>query len=426
MSDSGQKHFEVGDEVVEVDGDRVGVVLSYQGAGLWRVQWDDGAHDVMPAEELRLASEVGIGDEIEALEREYEPPSDDFRDTEPEYAGDGFSRDRVDDEIEEELEADQAEPVVRTEAEIDDLKFQWQRDPCWEIEYTEGFEAHYDELKAWRDEWESINRVSFEPLPELELVGESLVDAPAERWRIKREWQVGDRVAAVVLLLDDDGSEVPDGTLGVVEEVTGWHVFVRWENGLDTSHCHDDDEILQLRRAAAETLVKPVGESLVDEGPVIQVETLVDDPLDPDDAEIARLRNDGWTLRACDVTAVLNNAGNIEHHRIMLFERVVGTAGDDRHQVSLGDVLRNAAANMAMPLWPLTEGEPVIDEQDTQEMDFGEPTQEIEVPGEAGPHMFLTAPDHGWLTDWRDAARELCARQEQRELRSYMRDWIDV
>lgn len=40
-------------------------------------------------------------------------------------------------------------PTVRTPAEIDALKFNWASDPCWDIEDTEGFEAHHDELLAW-------------------------------------------------------------------------------------------------------------------------------------------------------------------------------------------------------------------------------------------------------------------------------------
>jgi uncharacterized protein YecT (DUF1311 family) len=42
-------------------------------------------------------------------------------------------------------------PARRTAAEIADLKAQWLNDPCWDIETTEGFEAHYQELRAWRE-----------------------------------------------------------------------------------------------------------------------------------------------------------------------------------------------------------------------------------------------------------------------------------
>lgn len=38
----------------------------------------------------------------------------------------------------------------RTEAEIEDLKAQWRADGCWDIEDTDGFEAHAQELRAYR------------------------------------------------------------------------------------------------------------------------------------------------------------------------------------------------------------------------------------------------------------------------------------
>ena len=37
----------------------------------------------------------------------------------------------------------------RTEQEIAALKDEWLSDPCWDIENTEGFELHHDELKRW-------------------------------------------------------------------------------------------------------------------------------------------------------------------------------------------------------------------------------------------------------------------------------------
>ena len=42
-----------------------------------------------------------------------------------------------------------------TLAEIVALKNSWLDDPCWNIEETEGFEAHYDQLLAFRKDWES-------------------------------------------------------------------------------------------------------------------------------------------------------------------------------------------------------------------------------------------------------------------------------
>jgi hypothetical protein len=44
---------------------------------------------------------------------------------------------------------------MRSAEEIADLKRQWQRDPCWDIETTPGFEAHVEELVAYRLEMEA-------------------------------------------------------------------------------------------------------------------------------------------------------------------------------------------------------------------------------------------------------------------------------
>lgn len=43
----------------------------------------------------------------------------------------------------------------RTRTEIMELIASWESDPCWDLEDTEGFEAHYEELKAHRLEAEA-------------------------------------------------------------------------------------------------------------------------------------------------------------------------------------------------------------------------------------------------------------------------------
>lgn len=56
------------------------------------------------------------------------------------------------DALESEVVADDtsAGQGLRTNDEITELKLNWSEDPCWDIENTEGFEAHYAELLAWR------------------------------------------------------------------------------------------------------------------------------------------------------------------------------------------------------------------------------------------------------------------------------------
>lgn len=39
---------------------------------------------------------------------------------------------------------------MKTISEIEELKSQWEADGTWDIEDTEGFEDHYDELLAYR------------------------------------------------------------------------------------------------------------------------------------------------------------------------------------------------------------------------------------------------------------------------------------
>jgi hypothetical protein len=52
-------------------------------------------------------------------------------------------------EIESTQAQDQDQPR-RTPEEIRELKSQWLADPIWDIETTEGFEAHHEDLLAYR------------------------------------------------------------------------------------------------------------------------------------------------------------------------------------------------------------------------------------------------------------------------------------
>lgn len=40
--------------------------------------------------------------------------------------------------------------ILKSKEEIESLKRNWESDPCRDIEGTEGFEAHHDELLAYR------------------------------------------------------------------------------------------------------------------------------------------------------------------------------------------------------------------------------------------------------------------------------------
>lgn len=41
---------------------------------------------------------------------------------------------------------------MKSQEEIEALKRSWHRDPIWDIEETEGFEDHREELKAYREQ----------------------------------------------------------------------------------------------------------------------------------------------------------------------------------------------------------------------------------------------------------------------------------
>ena len=51
---------------------------------------------------------------------------------------------------------------IRSADDIQSLKKNWANDPCWDIEDTEGFEAHYDELKVYRLEMEAKWSAEYE------------------------------------------------------------------------------------------------------------------------------------------------------------------------------------------------------------------------------------------------------------------------
>ena len=71
---------------------------------------------------------------------------------------------------------------MATREEIDRLKKDWEKDPCWDIDTTEGFEEHADELKAFQEEKYAAWDRSYERRIESEitLLREKYRDDP---WR---------------------------------------------------------------------------------------------------------------------------------------------------------------------------------------------------------------------------------------------------
>lgn len=58
---------------------------------------------------------------------------------------------------------------MKTQDEIQALKDNWVQDPCWDIETTDGFEEHHDELLAWRMDLEEKHRLAANARAELRL-----------------------------------------------------------------------------------------------------------------------------------------------------------------------------------------------------------------------------------------------------------------
>lgn len=51
---------------------------------------------------------------------------------------------------------------MKTSEEIQALKDAWEEDACWDIEDTEGFEEHHDELLAYREQKEAQWKIEGE------------------------------------------------------------------------------------------------------------------------------------------------------------------------------------------------------------------------------------------------------------------------
>lgn len=56
---------------------------------------------------------------------------------------------------------------MKTEEELDDLKSNWSKDPWWEIEDTEGFQDHREELLAWRKDLNKKHKIARKVIDEL-------------------------------------------------------------------------------------------------------------------------------------------------------------------------------------------------------------------------------------------------------------------
>jgi hypothetical protein len=70
--------------------------------------------------------------------------------------------------------------MQKTTEEIERLKASWGKDPAWDIEDTEGFEEHHDELLAFRkkkdEEWEAEKIIRQDKRHELVMAQTGVAD----------------------------------------------------------------------------------------------------------------------------------------------------------------------------------------------------------------------------------------------------------
>lgn len=86
--------------------------------------------------------------------------------------------------------------MEKTKAEIRKLKDDWCKDPCWDIEDTDGFEDHYEELAAfnkvmhqkWQDDEDKRQADKLTEAMGIEAIETARLAALNEEWNKARTW----------------------------------------------------------------------------------------------------------------------------------------------------------------------------------------------------------------------------------------------
>lgn len=97
--------------------------------------------------------------------------------------------------------------MPKTREEVEALKIGWRRDPCWDIEDTDGFEEHKDELLAFHQaceaEWRAAEdeRIKLTFGHKAERIRESL-DVLTESELGAQNWIASQQVRATLLLAE--------------------------------------------------------------------------------------------------------------------------------------------------------------------------------------------------------------------------------
>ncbi len=127
-------------------------------------------------------------------------------------------------------ELQEGQAGYRSPEEIEKLKADWMADGIWDIEETEGFEAYYDELKAFREQVEEKHEREYAERKEQELI-----DHMAETGISNRE------LAEIHLMMIRGKQKQTQSALNVIQ-----HYFGVVMGGLDS------DNIAELNYAVEE------------------------------------------------------------------------------------------------------------------------------------------------------------------------------
>jgi hypothetical protein len=111
--------------------------------------------------------------------------------------------------------------TTKTKEEIQALKDNWIKDPCWDIEDTEGFEEHKDALRAYRLDLEEKHKLAVQARKELRLEkvrNELGIWIPETASALCTFEEIGNALNAWERYLGKEGTNTDDLALGIALE----------------------------------------------------------------------------------------------------------------------------------------------------------------------------------------------------------------